>query len=159
MASTAATLADLRDIHLPHAVSFWPLGPAYYGLLGLLVIALLLWFKHLQKIKRTASTREALQLLDALEADYSARADTKSTAADITAILKRVALVYHPRTEVASLHGDAWRCFLEDTSDAIDFKTIQISLLNTPFNPHANEDLTPLFTAARRWIKQRRRNV
>lgn len=152
-------LAQLHDIHMPPPVSPWPPGPGYYALLGLIIILLLLGFKRQRHRQYTAPKREALAELARLEASYLEHPEPKQTAAAITLLLKRVALVYHPRLEVASLHGDAWLLFLKKTSRRLDKEidaTGQI-LREAPFNPKANYSLEPLFLMARRWIKQRRK--
>ena len=153
-------LADLHDIHLPHPVSAWPPGPAYYVLLAVFIILLLLSIKRKHHQHITAPKREALLELTHIETHYQQRhSDSKTTAASITTLLRRVALVYHPRAEVAGLHGEAWLLFLKQTSHHIDFDAVQTGLLNTPFNPASNansDDLSPLFAATRRWITQRK---
>ncbi len=148
-------LADLHDIHLPSAVSAWPPGPAYYACLAILIILLLLYLKKLQLKKQTAPKREALTRLNTIKMDYLAHHNAKESAAAVNALLKQLALLYYPRIDVASLHGEAWITFLETHSKQIDFKSVENSLLNTPFNPHAKEDLTPLLDAANAWIQQR----
>ena len=150
-------LSNLRDIHLPTTVSAWPPGPAYYALVALLIMIVLIVIKHKKHQRYTAPKREALSELAQIESHYAQNPDPKLTAAAITSLLKRVALVYHPRIDVASLHGENWLIFLQNTSHHIDFKSIQTSLLDNPFNPSSTENLNPLLTAARRWIKQRRK--
>jgi hypothetical protein len=158
----ATPLADLRDIHLPHAISAWPPGPAYYALMALLIILILLFIQRQKHQQRTAPKREALVELARIENNYTNKKNhSNHIASDITRLLRRVALVYHPRIDVASLHGQAWVLFLEKTSRGIDFQSIENSLLDTPFNPHDNphaaEQLSLLLSATRRWIKQRRK--
>ena len=150
-------LATLRDLHLPEPISAWPPGPAYYVLLALGIILLLLLIQRKKYRQSTAPKREALAELQRIQTSYQHNSAPSETAAAITNLLKRVALVYHPRTDVAQLHGQAWLLFLQKTSKDIAFKPIQTSLLETPFNPNAAEDLTPLFDAAGQWIKQRRK--
>jgi len=152
-------LSKLRDIHLPSPVSAWPPGPAYYALAGLGIIFILLLIKRQQHRKYTAPKREALAQLARLEATYQSKPQATPTSAAITLLLKRVALVYHPRIEVASLHGKAWLLFLKQTSRHLnaEIDAAAISLTETPFNPEAEHHLEPLFTMARRWIKQRRK--
>jgi hypothetical protein len=153
-------LADLRDIHLPQPVSAWPPGPIYYALLGLCMMMLLLWIKRAHDKRITAPKREALLELTQLETHYQQHhPKSKTIAANITALLRRVALVYYPRANVAGLHGEAWLLFLKQTSHHIDFDAIRTNLLNAPFNPASDahgDDLTPLFSATRRWITQRK---
>lgn len=150
-------LANLRDIQLPPAVSAWPPGPAYYALMALFIIFILIFIKYKQRRQYIAPRREALLELTAIEVHYEENLNVQKTAAEVNALLKRVALVYHPRADVASLHGQAWLRFLKRTSQQIDFDAIQTSLLDAPFNPHSQEDLSLLLLAARCWIKQRRR--
>ena len=152
-----SALKDLRDIHLPPDVSAFPPAPIFYALAALLIIAILLYLRYQKHQRLIAPKKEALETLSALEADYANKPNAKKTAAAITTLLKQVALVYHPRTDVASLHGEAWLLFLQNTSKAIDFKNLEKSLLDTPFNPKSKENLGPLFIAARAWIKQRRK--
>lgn len=154
-----SVLAELRDIHLPPPVSAWPPAPAYYVLMGILIVLVLVLLKRQQHQKYTAQKRKALAELARLEATYLKKPEPKPTAAAITLLLKRVALVYHPRLEVASLHGDAWLDFLKKTSRHLNAEinaTRQI-LCEAPFNPKAAHQLAPLFFMARRWIKQRRK--
>lgn len=152
-------LAKLRDIHLPSPVSAWPPGPAYYALAGLLVVLALALIKRQRHRKYTAPKREALAELARLEASYLKKPEAKPTAAAITLLLKRVALVYHPRIEVASLHGETLLHFLKKTSRQLDSEidATQQILCEAPFNPKAQHHLEPLFLMARRWIKQRRK--
>ena len=152
-------LANLRDIHMPPPVSAWPPGPAYYALLALLIVLVLILIKRQHHLQYTAPKREALTELARLETSYLKKPDSKQTAAAITLLLKRVALVYHPRLEVASLHGNTWLLFLKKTSRHLDsdINATGKILREAPFNPKAEHHLEPLFLMARRWIKQRRK--
>ena len=74
----------------------------------------------------------------------------------ISELLRRVALVYFPREEVASLKGEAWLTFLSRTSKRIDFNQLRDYLLEFPYQAAREIDLQPLFYGAKEWIKQRR---
>ncbi|MCH9689495.1 MAG: DUF4381 domain-containing protein, partial [Gammaproteobacteria bacterium] len=67
----ANPLAGLRDIHLPHAVSAWPPGPAYYALIAVLIIMILLFIQRQKHQQRTAPKREALAELAQIEDNYT----------------------------------------------------------------------------------------
>ncbi|MCH9756148.1 MAG: DUF4381 domain-containing protein [Gammaproteobacteria bacterium] len=157
MSNPAQALENLRDIHLPTAVSAWPPGPAYYALIALSIVLILVLIQRKRHQQYTAPKREALIELLQIKSSYLKNPDSKPTAAAITALLKRVALVYHPRVDVASLYGEDWITFLHKTSKQIDFNHLRTSLLDTPFNPDSTEDLNPLLLAAHQWIKQRRK--
>jgi len=147
-------LQELRDIHMPDGISAWPPGPGYIALLAMLIIALLGVTKYLFLKRKKTLLRIALAALDKLEAQSQSLSRAEQ-AAQITTILKRVALAYHPRTEVAALHGEAWFQFLNTTSKRSDFKRAKKALTEAPFDPNTKLPLDTLMTEARVWIKER----
>lgn len=150
-------LAQLRDIHLPAPIGFWPFAPGVY-VLGVLFILLLLGsiFLLMRYIRAGHNKRQALRVLKSYHQDYLKNANSQTSAAQISELLKRVALVYYPREQVASLQGDAWIDFLNQTARQVDFTKVRPLLIECPFQPPQSIDLLPLFDVAKRWIQQRR---
>ncbi|WP_298622232.1 DUF4381 domain-containing protein [uncultured Legionella sp.] len=149
-------LAQLKDIHLPEPVSWWPLATGWYGLM--LLIVLILMFITYRVYKRHINglaKNKALLLLKTYKEHYDKERNAQITSARISELLRRVALVYYPRTEVAAIHGDEWVDFLNKTSKKLDFKPVKAMLLESPFKTGESVDLQPLFTRAEQWIKQR----
>jgi len=107
MAPNAQALAGLRDIHLPEAVSVWPLAPGWWLLAAALVLLGLLALLE-RKRRRTSVRRAALRELDELACDAQAGIDTARLARRLQTLLRRVALVRIGRVEVAGLHGESW---------------------------------------------------
>ena len=107
MAPNAQALAGLRDIHLPEAVSVWPLAPGWWLLAAALVLLGLLALLE-RKRRRTSVRRAALRELDELACDARAGIDTAQLARRLQTLLRRVALVRIGRVEVAGLHGESW---------------------------------------------------
>ncbi|MFJ1269639.1 DUF4381 domain-containing protein [Legionella lytica] len=157
MANQSDPLAQLKDIHLPDAISWWPLAPGWYGLITLVVLLIAVLAAYLYRHHSYAlAKKQALLLLANYHEDYEKEHNTSSSSAQISELLRRVALVYYPRTEVASLHGEAWLQFLNQTSTGIDFNAVRTLLLDAPFKAvDTGMDLNPLFSHAQRWIKQR----
>lgn len=152
----AEPLAQLKDIHLPDPVSWWPLAPGWYGLILLVLIftvslGYFLYRRHLNALAKN----QALQLLKTYSEHYEKDRNTQLTSARISELLKRVALVYYPRAEVASMHGDLWIEFLNKTSKGIDFQPVKSMLLDSPFKPADTTNLKPLINRTEQWIKQR----
>jgi cbb3-type cytochrome oxidase subunit 3 len=147
-------LAQLKDIHLPNPVGFWPLAPGWYVLSIFILFLMCLFAFWLHKRHRHAvAKKQALKLL----AHYQKQHEKASTtAAHISELLRRVALVYYPRAQVASLQGDAWLQFLNKTGKGIDFNPIRPMLLDLPFKQEEAVNLSPLFHKAQLWIKQRK---
>jgi hypothetical protein len=151
-------LAQLKDIHLPPPIYWWPLAPGWYVLFTLSVFLIIaLAYFAFQKIRNGQAKKQALRLLSRYQSAYEKNHNTQETSAQISELLKRVALVYFPRIQVASLHGQDWLNFLNQTSRGMDFNSVQDMLLDLPFKPSQPLDLTPLFQKTERWIKQRRR--
>jgi hypothetical protein len=149
-------LTQLKDIHLPSPVGWWPLAPGWYGVIGLvlcLVSALVYFFykKHIHALPK----KKALVLLASYIQHYETDRNSQLASARISELLKRVALVYYPRDQVASMHGDAWIDFLNRTGKRIDFNPVKAMLLDAPFKAAETVNLQPLISTARLWIKQR----
>lgn len=157
MLNPAPELAQLRDIHLPHPIEWWPLAIGWFALIALACIAIMSFiFFTRRHYNHNRHKQFALNLLDIYQNDYKQQANSQLSSAQLSELLKRVALVYYPRKEVASLQGQAWIDFLTQTSKNVDFNTIRDLLLALPYQSPKDRDVTPLFNAAKRWIKQRR---
>lgn len=156
MAKTDA-LTQLKDIHLPAPVLWWPLAPGWYGAMLLLFFMIMVLFAFFYKRHRNAQPKKhALSLLQAYKADYEKQHNAQRTSALISELLKRVALVYFPRQQVASIHGEAWIEFLNQTGKGIDFHPVKNMLLDSPFKHNEQINLYPLISRAQLWIKQRK---
>lgn len=149
-------LNQLRDIHLPQPVGWWPLAPGWYFLIaiGLLFLGLLLFLGY-RRYQHTQAKREALRLLAVLQKEYHCAHNSQITSMKISELLRRVALVYYPRHQVAGLQGQRWIDFLNETGKSIDFNRVSPHLLQLPYQQLTEMDLNPLFNCAKAWIKQR----
>lgn len=153
----ADPLAQLKDIHLPDPIGWWPLAPVWYLLMILIVLLIFACtFKLYQRHLNARAKYRALDLLNKYQEYYEKDNNAALASARISELLRRVALVYYPREEVASLHGDAWVEFLNRTAKGIDFNPVKSMLLESPFKSAETVSLKPLFRSAEQWIKQRR---
>lgn len=143
-------LAQLRDIHLPAPVSWWPPAPGWWLLAAVILVALVagVWWWR----RRTRLRRAALAELDRL---VRARPAPAALAVEVSALLRRVALVRHGRTAVAGLHGRAWVDFLARHGRPADFgQGVGKALALAPYAPHVEVDGGRLVAAARNWIRR-----
>lgn len=161
--STNQALAQLKDIHLPADVSWWPLAPGWYVLLVLMIVlvffsAVFYWHWRNQRL----SKKQALKILSAYQEQYQNGQNPQLVCAQISELLKRVALVYFPRHQVASLTGDAWVAFLDETGKKTPFKKARYELAELPFEKEKNIVkknllIDELFEWSSKWIQQRRK--
>jgi hypothetical protein len=156
-ANQADALAGLRDIHLPEAVSFWPLAPGWWIAVGLFM-ALALAAHFYRGARRRSLKRAALAELAGIETSYQRSSDVSQLALEISVLLRRVALRRFRRHEVASLHGEDWAQFLLRNDDKRGLSDESASSLSTAIyaGPHAQcdeEAPAKWLTAARHWIR------
>ena len=151
------SLEQLKDIHLPEAVSYWPLALGWWLLIGifLLVLIILVWrtFKQLNKHR---AKWFALRKLKQLEQAYDHQQDKVYIAQELSVLLHRVALAFYTRKQVAGLTGTDWLNFLDEDFSDNPFITQGQALMTAPYRKEINDDLKPVFTLCQRWIKKRR---
>ncbi len=151
-------LNRLRDIHLPDPVSWWPLAPGWYVLAALMAILLIVAaYQFLQWRRWQKPKRAALKLLEEYQLQANNPNNNALISARISELLRRVALVYYPREQVAGLSGEDWLDFLNHSSRNLSFSPVRELLLEAPYSSLPPSSLTPLFNRARAWIKQRRK--
>jgi hypothetical protein len=109
MNQAANPLDQLRDIHLPDAINTFELAPGWWVIIGLLVITMLflafLWYQRYKALRLLKPARAEIRSLYAIKPDNHG-------IAQLSALLKRVCLVYYARHQVASLSGNQWVDFL-----------------------------------------------
>ncbi|ARU56584.1 hypothetical protein OLMES_2531 [Oleiphilus messinensis] len=103
---------QLRDIHLPEAVSWWPLAPGWYilivGILTLIALVLFAMFRF----RKNRWRRQALQELERLYLNHEQNEGVDNSdsdfAASLNALLKRVVRLRYPETRCNPLSGETW---------------------------------------------------
>lgn len=149
---SAETLDQLRPLHLPEAIGWWPLAPGWWGLLILviLIIGLWLWWHHRQALLRTA-----LKELDAIQ---NAELNNADFATRLNQLLRRVALANYPSQEVASLNGDNWLKFLDAHISKGGFLSANgQNLLLAAYAREAVLEREVLVRLTKRWIRENHR--
>lgn len=144
----AAELENLRDIHLPDPVGWWPLATGVWVLIALVsALALSLW--GWRALRRRALRYRALAELDVLAKDP--RLEGKALAERIEVLLKRLFLQRDP--QLAASHGERWIESLT-TGDAPMPEDIARAIAQAPYAPTlpAIAERNKLIAAARRWI-------
>lgn len=119
MNDTAATL-PLRDIHLPDPVSWWPPAPGWWLLAcALIVLAITLWL-GVRRWQKKQRRRDSLRALKTIRAQFIQHQDKTALLRELSILMRRASISFYPRNTSASLTGDAWLQFLDDTSRTRD---------------------------------------
>ena len=152
MADSANLLNNLRDIHAPPPVSWWPPAPGWWLLLGVIIVALLLlWWLW----RATPWRRPALRELQQIEQEFRATGDVVACVAQISVLLRRVALSVRPPASVAALTGDDWLKYLDELGRTQEFSHgIGRVLTSAPYARAPSVEVPKLITLARRSLKR-----
>ncbi len=156
MTAQQNALSTLRDIHLPKAVSWWPLAPGWYIVLTILAIILvtlsIFGYRYWQRLRRK---RFLLKQIQHLQQQVGQTDNATLIIAALSTLLRKAALAKFPRDEVASLHGEAWLHFLDHSGRTTEFTQGQGRLLMTaPYQATFTADNKEIFLLASRWVKR-----
>lgn len=108
-------LAELRDLHYPDAIGWWPLAPGWWLLILLVITALSVLLRKAYLNKQKNRYRQtAQQELTQLQDQYQQHQDVHQYLADTQKLLRRVALHRYPDQQrtFAKLSGEQWQDFL-----------------------------------------------
>ena len=151
-------LAQLRDIHLPQAVSAWPPAWGWWALAvlvsALFIIALTFL---LRRYRRNAYRRQALKQLAAINS-HRLKRQHQLYLQQLNQLLKQTALAAD-QPQAAGLSGEAWLNFLDTSGNTNAFTQGAGSvLLNGPYQAEVtvDDDLSPLHELAKQWLKGHR---
>ena len=151
-------LVNLKDIHLPPPVSFWPPAPGWWILAVLLIPSLFIggvWLYRRHK-KRNPKT-EALRILKDIQILHQNSQDEVGSLRNLSKLLRRTALTFYENDAVASLHGSAWLEFLDKTVKTKEFSQGAGKVLgNEIFQQNVNPDMNALFPLVKKWISSSR---
>jgi hypothetical protein len=145
---------DLKDIHLPETIGSWPPAIGWWlaPVLILLLCTLIFWlYKYLTR--KTPIKTAKKQLLE-IKQDNSSE-DIKKLA-ELSKLLRRVAISVSPRNESASLTGQAWLEYLDSTVKGNPFSEgVGQHLANTHYKkaPDTDFDISQIISLCENWLK------
>ncbi|CAK0777032.1 conserved hypothetical protein [Gammaproteobacteria bacterium] len=159
------SIAQLRDIRGLDPISLWPLAPGWWviaGILTMLVVAGLLaaWWVHVwHQDWRSDAHRHLRELATRVH-----QIGAKEVAAQLSELLRRIAMARHGRTACASLTGEAWLDWLS-AQDPAGFPWSKRGrvLIDLPYAPPRDQtrsagtdpdSLRTLIEAALPWLER-----
>ena len=145
---------ELRDIHLPDPVSWWPLAPGWYMLLILIIILIILAVYLINRWRHPSIKKMALIELTQIETDFVHHNNTHTLCSDISILLRRVAISYGTRNKEAAITGEAWLKHLNNLCGQTIF-TPELSnfLLQAPYQLRPQVAVDQFIAASRQWIE------
>jgi hypothetical protein len=123
-------LANLRDIHLPGEIGWWPLATGWWILITLVVIVAG-WsiYQLVQRHKRAAILREVMHHLDKIDDEFSTTNDQQQLVRSYSQLLRRLVIQHRGRKDGAAVTGNNWLEILLEYQPAADSEDPQLKLL------------------------------
>jgi len=152
----SAAELPLRDIHLPEAISWWPLAPGWWWLLLLLMVVsgLLVWWRRRKAAAqvRLAALAEWQQLMTSFQQEQN----NSQWVQGLSVLLRRVCLSYYPRAEVAGLSGEAWLHYLDQVCPLPQHNPFSEGagrlLIDAPYRQQVEGDVQALHALCGEWL-------
>ncbi len=113
---SADPLDQLSGLPVSEESGCWPPAPGWW-LLGGLVLLLTAVMVIAVRARRRSLRARALRELDELTSRWSSHSDFQTMAAEVSMLLRRIALTRFGQETVAGLHGESWQRFLSKTDD------------------------------------------
>lgn len=146
--------SQLRDIHLPPPPPLWPPAPGWWLLSVAAVVALAFAVRLLITAwRRGRGRRAAVRALAALRERHRDGETTDVIAAELSSLLRRAAMIRHPRERVAGLAGRRWLEFLDGEQHRFS-EGVGACLATAPYTRVASADVDALLTLCEIWVRR-----
>lgn len=157
---------DLRDIHLPEPISWWPVAPGWWLLLASLIVILVFVFLTKKHYSSKQLNREIKTELEQIKRQFKKSNNKLELAKSLSVLLRRASISLYSEKEVAGLTGDQWLAFLDKTqqekssSSTHKFTTeTGKALITAPYLPESNDfdfDTNALIKLCEHWLNSQK---
>ena len=142
-------LAELRDIVVPQTSGMWPPAIGWWllaiGIIGIIVAGWWLTAMRPTRYQLRKQVRQQLLKIDALQ--------TPEALIELSILMRRIAISCYPQQSVASLTGQKWLEFLDQSSNTTDFTEGPGRLIAVaPYAPSHTDDARAAIAVCRNWI-------
>lgn len=144
---------DLKGIHLPEAVSWWPPAIGWWVLLLLFVLSAVALFYVFKRLQQVSVRSKAVEAFLQIKADYQKEQDKVLLSQQISQLLRQILLSSFAREEVASVTGEAWFKALQvcHPKGQLELKWIEV-LSVSAYQKQADYDAKGLLNHCEQWI-------
>ena len=151
---------ELRDIHLPEPISWWPPAPGWWISLAVIIVIIAAVYIARKIYLGKQLRRDIASELERIRQQYQKVENRPQLARDLSILLRRANISYYPEANIAGLTGEQWLQHLDMTNDrpsadlAFQSETGKI-LLTAPYLPDDAEldfDAGKLISLCESWL-------
>jgi hypothetical protein len=106
---------DLRDIHLPEPVSWWPPAPGWWVLFAVLCLLAAAAYISRKIYKSKQLNRDIKSELEQIRNQYSNTGNRAELAQALSILLRRACISFYPERDIAGLTGENWLAYLDES--------------------------------------------
>ena len=152
---------ELRDIHLPDPISWWPVAPGWWILAASLLLMIIVFF-IVRKIHLNRQLKRDINAeLENIKQQFQTTQNKSQLAKALSILLRRASITYYPTEHIAGLTGSDWLHYLDSTNTRSSNKSqfqsdIGQTLLNAPYLPDNSKldfDAPALISLCESWLK------
>jgi hypothetical protein len=150
---------DLKDIHLPDPINWWPPAIGWWILAVLIPLLCFFLFWLYKRITQKTAIKTAKKLILQIKQDTKMADEHKLS--ELSALIRRVAISLSPRAETASLTGKNWLEYLDKSVAGPPFSQGAGKILATAQyqkSPVTDIDIPSLINVCEDWLKAQKEN-
>lgn len=149
---------DLKDIHLPGTIAWWPPAIGYWIIIACILSGIAVFFAIKTYRKRSAIKRLALKEFSLIQKKYTTNSNKKQLVTALSELLRRAAISTYPLSDCAGLTGQQWLHWLDKqlSKNTLTFTNGPGHLL-TDFiysSSHEPNDVEDLMKLSQQWLKK-----
>ena len=134
------TSLELRDIHLPEPISWWPMAPGWWILAASILLIIIVFFIIRKIYSSRQLKREISSELEKIKQQFQETQNKSQLAKSLSILLRRASITYYPANNIAGLTGSDWLLYLDTTkTNSSGSKKFQSDtgriLLHAPYLP------------------------
>ena len=145
------SLTELKNIHQPSIISVFPLAPGWYLLGILLLIAGGIIFRQLRK--KSLRQKQRAEIFQLFTECRSRQHNPAEMLAEISILLKRVAIMRCPEQQTQTLFGEKWLLFLNTSGKTTNFTNGAGNILGNPYQQHTQKISDDFFAVIQQWLR------
>ncbi len=154
------TSLELRDIHLPEPISWWPVAPGWWILAASILLIIIVFFIIRKIYSSRQLKREISSELEKIKQQFQETQNKSQLAKSLSILLRRASITYYPANNIAGLTGSDWLLYLDTTkTNSSGSKKFQSDtgriLLHAPYLPDDKKldfDAPALISLCESWL-------
>lgn len=151
---------QLRDIHMPEAISWWPLAFGWWILIALFLAVLAIAIWQLLRYQQGNRYRKlALAELNNLYSNWQSSADTATYLQTANQILKRAVFQANVNSDTSSLSGHQWAEHLNSYTNQSLAEDSCKALAESIYMKEPDTNVEKLHLDLCTWLKTHRNNI